>query len=137
MRRPLRPSMKQISDGETTTSSRPAFRGLTAASVMVFRLSLVADGNDSFYHTPPVTSRQPSPTLLFVREPAPDVVDFYDRHPINETQVLASARDGTAGPRALGPEDLWRWDQDHYGGVAPVEAPGPPPARAPRVAGLG
>src|SRR6266481_3879033 len=101
MRRPLRPSMKQISDGETTTSSRPAFRGLTAASVMVFRLSLVADGNDSFYHTPPVTSRQPSPTLPFVREPAPDVVDFYDRHPINETQVLASARDGTAGLRAL------------------------------------
>ncbi len=47
----------------------------------MFRLSLVADGNDSFYHTPPVTSRQPSPTLPFVREPAPDVVDFYDRHP--------------------------------------------------------
>src|SRR5260370_19026383 len=113
--------MKQISDGETTTSSRPAFRGLTAASVMMFRLSLVADGNDSFYHTPPVTSRQPSPTLPFVREPAPDVVDFYDRHPINETQVLASARDGTTGLRALGPEDLWRWDQDHYGGLAAVE----------------
>src|SRR5690242_18594940 len=37
--------MKQISDGETTTSSRPAFRGLTAASVMVVRFSLVADGN--------------------------------------------------------------------------------------------
>src|SRR5260370_302154 len=118
--------MKQISDGETTTSSRPAFRGLTAASVMMFRLSLVADGNDSFYHTPPVTSRQPSPTLPFVREPAPDVVDFYDRHPINETQVLASARDGTAGLRALGPEDLWRWDQDHYGGPAPLAAPAQP-----------
>jgi ubiquinone/menaquinone biosynthesis C-methylase UbiE len=88
---------------------------------MMFRLSLVADGNDSFYHTPPVTSRQPSPTLPFVREPAPDVVDFYDRHPINETQVLASARDGTTGLRALGPEDLWRWDQDHYGGLAAVE----------------
>src|SRR6266853_1380211 len=121
MRRPLRPSMKQISDGETTTSSRPAFRGLTAASVMMFRLSLVADGNDSFYHTPPVTSRQPSPTLPFVRQPAPAVVAFYDRHPINETQVLASARDGTTGLRALGPEDLWRWDQDHYGGLAAVE----------------
>src|SRR5260370_29022140 len=128
--------MKQISDGETTTSSRPAFRGLTAASVMMFRLSLVADGNDSFYHTPPVTSRQPSPTLPFVREPAPDVVDFYDRHPINETQVLASARDGTAGLCALGPEDLWRWDQDHYGGLAPGQAPGPRAALPPPVAAL-
>src|SRR5882724_6044211 len=39
MRRPLCPSMKQISDGETTTSSRPAFRGLTAASVMALRFS--------------------------------------------------------------------------------------------------
>src|SRR5258705_10359397 len=103
--------MKQISDGETTTSSRPAFRGLTAASVMVFRLSLVADGNDSFYHTPPVTSRQPSPTLPFVREPAPDVVDFYDPHPINEPQVLASSRDGTTDMRALGPEHNRCWSQ--------------------------
>ena len=88
----------------------------------MFRFSLVADGNDSFYHTPSVTSRQPSPTLPVVREPAPDVVDFYDRHPINETQVLAAARDGAASLRALRPEDLWRWDQDHYGGLAAVEA---------------
>jgi sarcosine/dimethylglycine N-methyltransferase len=103
---------------------------------MMFRLSLVADGNDSFYHTPPVTSRQPSPTLRFVREPAPDVVDFYDRHPINETQVLAFARDGTAGLRALGPEDLWRWDQDHYGGLAAVEALAQRAAIAPGMAVL-
>ena len=88
----------------------------------MFRFSLVADGNDPFYHTPFVTSRRPSPTLPVVREPAPDVVDFYDRHPINETQVLAAARDGAAGLRALRPEDLWRWDQDHYGGLAAVEA---------------
>jgi len=57
-----------------------------------------------------------------VREPAPDVVDFYDRHPINETQVLASARDGAAALRGLRPEDLWQWDQDHYGGLPAVEA---------------
>ena len=57
-----------------------------------------------------------------MREPAPDVVDFYDRHPINETQVLASARDVAAAPRALRPEDLWQWDQDHYGGLHAVEA---------------
>jgi ubiquinone/menaquinone biosynthesis C-methylase UbiE len=57
-----------------------------------------------------------------VREPAPDVVDFYDRHPINETQVLASARDGAGALRGLRPEDLWQWDQDHYGGLPAVEA---------------
>jgi ubiquinone/menaquinone biosynthesis C-methylase UbiE len=49
------------------------------------------------------------------------VVEFYDRHPINETQVLAAARGDTAGLRPLRPEDLWRWDQDHYGGLAAVE----------------
>ena len=57
-----------------------------------------------------------------MREPAPDVVDFYDRHPINETQVLASACDGAAALRGLRPEDLWQWDQDHYGGLPAVEA---------------
>jgi ubiquinone/menaquinone biosynthesis C-methylase UbiE len=57
-----------------------------------------------------------------VRELAPDVVDFYDRHPINETQVLAFARDGAVALRALRPEDLWQWDQDHYGGLPAVEA---------------
>lgn len=56
-----------------------------------------------------------------MREPAPDVVDFYDRHPINETQVLASARDGAGALRGLRPEDLWQWDQDHYGGLPAVE----------------
>jgi sarcosine/dimethylglycine N-methyltransferase len=49
------------------------------------------------------------------------VVDFYDRHPINETQVLESAR-RHASPGALAPEDLWQWDQDHYGGLQAVEA---------------
>ncbi|HEV3349472.1 MAG TPA: methyltransferase domain-containing protein [Methylomirabilota bacterium] len=57
-----------------------------------------------------------------MRELAPDVVDFYDRHPINETQVLAFARDGAVALRALRPEDLWQWDQDHYGGLPAVEA---------------
>jgi ubiquinone/menaquinone biosynthesis C-methylase UbiE len=58
-----------------------------------------------------------------VREPGPAVVDFYDRHPINEAQVLESARarDGAHGGR-LRPEDLWAWDQDHYGGLEAVEA---------------
>ena len=57
-----------------------------------------------------------------MREPAPAVVDFYDRHPINEAQVLESARAGGAARGPLTPEDLWQWDQDHYGGLAAVEA---------------
>jgi ubiquinone/menaquinone biosynthesis C-methylase UbiE len=57
-----------------------------------------------------------------VDERGPAVVDFYDRHPINEAQVLAAARDHGAAHRALRPEDLWQWDQDHYGGLAAVEA---------------
>jgi ubiquinone/menaquinone biosynthesis C-methylase UbiE len=49
------------------------------------------------------------------------VVDFYDRHPINETQVLESARAHADHTRDLHPEDLWQWDQDHYGGLSAVE----------------
>lgn len=58
-----------------------------------------------------------------MREPLREVVDFYDRHPINETQVLQSARARSARTGApLRPEDLWTWDQDHYGGLSAVEA---------------
>ncbi len=49
------------------------------------------------------------------------VVDFYERHPINESQVLeAVRRRGKLG--GLRPEDLFEWDQDHYGGLGAVEA---------------
>ncbi len=50
------------------------------------------------------------------------VIDFYDHHPIDEDHVLSSVslRRGTlAGLRA---EDLFDFDQDHYGGLAAVEA---------------
>lgn len=48
------------------------------------------------------------------------VLEFYDRHPISEGQVLdALARQGK-GPGALAPEDLYAWDQDHYGGIEAV-----------------
>jgi len=73
----------------------------------------------------PYASRDFKAALLYtadVREPAPDVVNFYDRHPINEAQVLESARAVGAVGGALAPEDLWQWDQDHYGGLAAVEA---------------
>jgi ubiquinone/menaquinone biosynthesis C-methylase UbiE len=57
-----------------------------------------------------------------VRESRSVVVDFYDRHPINEAQVLESARAHAPHVRDLDPEDLWQWDQDHYGGLPAVEA---------------
>ena len=53
---------------------------------------------------------------------APPVIDFYDRHPISEAHVMiALRRRGQALGGALGPEDLFELDQDHYGGPAAVE----------------
>jgi ubiquinone/menaquinone biosynthesis C-methylase UbiE len=49
-------------------------------------------------------------------------VDFYDRHPINERQVVEALRRQGKDLRRLAPEDLYEWDQDHYGGLAAVEA---------------
>ncbi len=50
------------------------------------------------------------------------VIDFYDRHPINEAQVLAAvARRRGPGTRSLKPSDLFDFDQDHYGGLPAVE----------------
>jgi SAM-dependent methyltransferase len=51
------------------------------------------------------------------------VIDFYDRHPISEAQVLDAlrrARGSTTGP--LRADDLFPFDQDHYGGLAAVDA---------------
>ena len=49
------------------------------------------------------------------------MVDFYERHPISEAQVLeALKRRGKLG--GLGPADLYEWDQDHYGGLGAVDA---------------
>jgi sarcosine/dimethylglycine N-methyltransferase len=50
------------------------------------------------------------------------VIDFYDRHPINESQILAALQRRAKDPRALVPEDLYEWDQDHYGGLVAVQA---------------
>lgn len=53
---------------------------------------------------------------------SPPVVAFYEQHPINESQVLAAlARQGKV-TGFLAPEDLYEWDQDHYGGIAAVDA---------------
>jgi SAM-dependent methyltransferase len=51
------------------------------------------------------------------------VIDFYDKHPISEAQVLDAlrrARVGIDGP--LTADDLFPYDQDHYGGLAAVDA---------------
>jgi sarcosine/dimethylglycine N-methyltransferase len=51
------------------------------------------------------------------------IIDFYDRHPISEGQVLDAvrrARGGTDG--TLTADDLFPFDQDHYGGLGAVDA---------------
>lgn len=49
--------------------------------------------------------------------------DFYDRHPISEQQVLAAAARRRGGDLSrLTPDELFAFDQDHYGGLAAVDA---------------
>jgi sarcosine/dimethylglycine N-methyltransferase len=49
--------------------------------------------------------------------------EFYDRHPISEPRVLAAVswRRGGDLPRVTA-EELFEFDQDHYGGLAAVDA---------------
>lgn len=54
--------------------------------------------------------------------PLPAVIDFYTRHPINEAQILDALRRAGKDMGKLAPEDLYPWDQDHYGGLGAVEA---------------
>ena len=49
------------------------------------------------------------------------VIEFYDRHPISEAQVLDAVR-RARGPGPLTADDLFPFDQDHYGGLAAVDA---------------
>lgn len=51
-----------------------------------------------------------------------DVETFYDEHPINEAQILAALERAGRDPARLAPEDLYAYDQDHYGGLAAVDA---------------
>ena len=52
-----------------------------------------------------------------------DVIDFYDRHPISELQVLDAVRRrrGALTAAPLTADDLFEFDQDHYGGLAAVD----------------
>jgi sarcosine/dimethylglycine N-methyltransferase len=50
------------------------------------------------------------------------VLAFYSRHPISHEQILASVTAQRGHLRALVPEDLFAFDQDHYGGLAMVDS---------------
>lgn len=49
------------------------------------------------------------------------VIDFYDRHPISEQHVLDAVRRRRGGGPVTA-DDLFPFDQDHYGGLAAVDA---------------
>ena len=51
------------------------------------------------------------------------IIDFYDHHPISEDQVLDALRRARGGVDAtLSADDLFPFDQDHYGGLGAVDA---------------
>ena len=50
------------------------------------------------------------------------VLAFYSRHPISREQILAGAKSRRGHLDALAPEDLFAFDQDHYGGLSVVDA---------------
>src|SRR5258708_15488853 len=121
--------MKQISDVETTTSSRPALLTVLMASglfagVRSKRGVCIMEGG----------ALQPT---------AMRILDFYDRHPISESQVLDAVRrarslssPGEGDDGTLTADDLYPFDQDHYGGLGAADAlarraPTPPPPPVP------
>ena len=50
------------------------------------------------------------------------VLAFYIRHPISRDQILAGVRARRGHLDELAPEDLFAFDQDHYGGLSVVDA---------------
>ena len=57
--------------------------------------------------------------------PTPDhqhVLAFYSRHPISRDQILAGVQASRGHLDGLAPEDLFAFDQDHYGGLSVVDA---------------
>jgi ubiquinone/menaquinone biosynthesis C-methylase UbiE len=46
---------------------------------------------------------------------------FYDRHPINEEQILGALRERGIVSGAIPPEALQELDQDHYGGIEALD----------------
>src|SRR2546425_10362259 len=98
--------MKQMSDVETTTSSRPPLTSLLMAP-------LAAVWSDRFAFI--IRCQALQATRMRVD-------DFYDRHPISEHQVLAAVARRRGGDLSqLSPDDLFEFDQDHYGGLQAVD----------------
>jgi len=50
------------------------------------------------------------------------VLAFYSRHPISRDQILAAVHARRGNLDGLAPEDLFAYDQDHYGGLSVVDA---------------
>lgn len=50
------------------------------------------------------------------------VLAFYSRHPISRDQILAGVQARRGHLDGLAPEDLFAYDQDHYGGLSVVDA---------------
>jgi ubiquinone/menaquinone biosynthesis C-methylase UbiE len=50
------------------------------------------------------------------------VLAFYSRHPISRDQILANVKASRGHLDGLMPEDLFAYDQDHYGGLSVVDA---------------
>jgi len=50
-----------------------------------------------------------------------DVHTLYNEHPINYGEILAKAEAAGANIEQLQAEDLWAFDQDHYGGLLAVD----------------
>jgi len=50
------------------------------------------------------------------------VLAFYSRHPITRDQILASIKARRGHLEDLTPQDLFAYDQDHYGGLPVVDA---------------
>jgi ubiquinone/menaquinone biosynthesis C-methylase UbiE len=46
------------------------------------------------------------------------ILAFYDRHPISAADVLTRIKDQRGSLERLKPEDVFPFDQDHYGGLA-------------------
>ena len=51
-----------------------------------------------------------------------DVLTFFDRHPISEANVRAALARRRPGNAPVTADDLFEFDQDHYGGLAAVDA---------------
>ena len=80
-------------------------------------------GGDKARSAAPAAAARAAPRWYTARMARIDaVVEFYERHPINERQVLEALRRRGKVAGALAPEDLYEWDQDHYGGLGAVEA---------------